>query len=424
MTKRCILIILVIIALLFLSSLLAGCRDSSEVDDNVYVTAIGLDKGANNKVIVTIQYPVYSSQKGDTGGGSSSGGRSNIHSVESPSLLEGIDLMNMSISRRISLLHTKMLIISEDFAREGIGDFLAPLSRFRGVRRTMSVAVSKGSAMEFIQENKTYIGESITKSMELMLAQSKNTGFFPQINFFEFYRDITSNYGNAVAIYAGVNKSTKLEIGSGKKEAPFVIERDVKPGELPRLGTGKSEFVGSALFLGDKMVGSLNPYETRYMLMLRGKFNKGIMTIEDKKAPGKGIILSIRNGRPVKIHGRFEDGRPIIDIDLNIEADIGAIHSRINYENSKLIEDLNEQLKEEIQEGMKKTIDKTKKEYKTDPFEFGKKFAGYFKTIQEWENYKWPSHYPETKVNINVEVNVRRTGLTIDSTPIVGEPKP
>lgn len=417
MFKRCSIFIII---LTLLSLMLTGCRDSSEVDDNIYAVAIGLDKGVNNKVIVTIQYPKYRLARGGEGGATGSGeDTSTVHSVEAPSLLEAIDLMNMAISRRVSLIHTKMLIISEDFAREGIGDFLSPLSRFRETRRTMFVIVTKGTAASFLQENKTTIGPSITKAIELMMAQSRKTGFFPPQNYHYFYRDILSTYGNGYAIYAGINDLQELKIDAGNKKAPLITEGNLKPGEMPRLGPAKREFVGTAVFNGDKMVGSLNAYETRYLLMLRRQFRKGIMTIEDKKAPGKGLIFSIRNGRPTKVNGHFENGKPVIDIDLNIEADIGAIHSRINYESSKLIEDLNKQLKEEIKKGMEKTIEKTKNEYKTDIFGFGKELAGYFSTIQAWENYNWFSHFPETKVNVNVEVNVRRTGLMLESSPIM-----
>lgn len=413
-----------IIIVTLLSLLLTGCRDSSEVDDNIYAVVIGLDKGVNNKVIVTIQYPKYRLARGGEGGATGSGeDTSTVHSVEAPSLLEAIDLMNMAISRRVSLIHTKMLVISEDFAKEGIGDFLAPLTRYRETRRTMFVVVTKGTAEGFMQENKTTIGPSITKAIELMMAQSKNNNFFPPSNFHDFYKDIISTYGNATAIHAGVNNWQDLKTEGGKQEAPLVTQRELKPGELPRRGPAKREFVGTAVFNGDKMVGSLNPYETRYMLMLQGKFRKGIMTIEDEKSPGDGIIVSIRNGRPTKIKGWFDGSNPVIDIDLNIEADIGAIHSRINYESSKLIEDLNKQLEQDIKKGVEKTIDKTKKEFKTDIFEFGKKFAGYFPTIQEWEKYNWLSHYPEAKVNVNVQVNVRRTGLMLDSSPITESPE-
>jgi Ger(x)C family germination protein len=405
---------------MFLSSLLAGCRDASEVDDNIYAIAIGIDKGVNNKVVLTIQYPSYISSRGNEGGESVTKG-SNVHSIEAPSVLEGIDLLNMAISRRVSFIHNKILVISEDLAREGVGDYLAPFGKFRGSRRTMFVVVCKGSAIEFIKENRvSVIGGSVTKTTELMISQSKNTGFFPTVEFHEFYKNITSSYGEAVAIYTGVNNTKEIEVSPGKKESPLVTQGDLKPGELPRVGTSKREYVGTAIFQGDKMVGSFNPYETRYMLILTGKFRKGFLTLEDEKSPGKAIVYSIRYGRSPEIKGRFDDDKPVIDIMLNMEADIDAIQSRINYEDTKMIEELNKQLKNEIKEGVEKTIAKTQKEYKTDIFEFGNKFAGYFQTIDQWEKYNWISQYPEAKVNINVEVNVRRTGHTIYSSPIIG----
>lgn len=46
---------IITIILILLGLILTGCVDSSEVDDNVYAVTIGLDKGVNNKAVVTIQ---------------------------------------------------------------------------------------------------------------------------------------------------------------------------------------------------------------------------------------------------------------------------------------------------------------------------------------------------------------------------------
>lgn len=80
---------------------------------------------------------------------------SNIHTIEASSILEGIDMYGMAISRRVSLMHTKMFVFSEDFAREGVASYLAPITSFMETRRTMHVAVVKGKAEDFIKEDMT-----------------------------------------------------------------------------------------------------------------------------------------------------------------------------------------------------------------------------------------------------------------------------
>jgi len=176
-------------AVLILSSILTafiltGCFDAREIDDEVYAVSIGVDKGKRERLRLTIQYPTY---KGP-GGVESSGGSSDqdnkkaqsdsiVHTIEAPTMLEAIDMLSTTISRRVSLIHAKWVIFSEEFAREGIEGYIAGLERFKETRPSMSIVVVRGTAEEFITENQSSIGGSLSKSIELLLSQSKFTGF-------------------------------------------------------------------------------------------------------------------------------------------------------------------------------------------------------------------------------------------------------
>lgn len=415
--------------LLFLSLLLTGCYDAREVDDQVYSIVIGLDKGVHNRVRLTVQYATYQGGGSGSGGGMEKGGGGGgeeerqsagaiVHTIEAPTILEGLDLLNCAVSRRISMVHTKMIVISEALAREGIANYLGPLARYRETRRTMQMVIVKGSAEKFILENKTSIGESISKTIELMTSQAENTGYFPRVSFHDFYRSTISSYGQAYACYAGVNDFKEIKTGE-QGEGPLKTHLNLVPGKIPRKGVVKREFIGTAVFSGDRMVGSLDGEETRYFLMVKGLFDRGIITIKDPEKPGATIPLDVRLGRKPKIKTRFAGNRPVIDIDLNIEADVGAIQSRISYENINKINELNKALASDIKRGVEDVVKKTQKDYQSDIFYFGENFAHYFPTIEDWEKYNWSSHYPQAQVNVHVEVNIRRTGLMFESSPII-----
>ena len=105
----------IVMCLVLLSILIfTGCtEDSTEIDDQVYTLMIGADKGVNNKVRVTVQFPVYKSGGGDSAGGSSkkssgSGSEGNkedtgevsgtiVETVEAPSTI-GIKENNESLA--------------------------------------------------------------------------------------------------------------------------------------------------------------------------------------------------------------------------------------------------------------------------------------------------------------------------------------
>lgn len=418
----------IVVLSIFIGSFLTGCYDAIEIDDLVYALSLGIDKGEHNKIRVTIQYPTYKSgggggqeqdgKKGEGGmGGSNAAQGSNIHTIEGTSILEALDMYGMAISRRVSLMHTKNLIFSEDIAREGIANYLAPLARFRETRGVMNVVVAKGTAEEFILENKSNIGESLAKAMELMSVQADNTSFFPRVTFYDFYRGLTSPFEQGYMAYAGINDFEKLS-DKPSGTPPLETDKGYEPGELPRKGVTKREFVGTAVFDGDRMVGVLDSDETRYFLMVIGKFKRGIIALEDELAAGDVIPLDLRLSRAPVIKGCFVKGKPVINVELRLEADIGAIQSRINYEERNNVLKLNQQAQKHIEQQIVKVIGKVQKEYKADIFSFGHKIAGYFPTIQEWEKYNWLSHFQEAKIDVNVRLNIRRTGLLINSAKV------
>lgn len=418
MLKRFYVLFLIVPIIL---SCLSGCFDAREIDDEIYAISVGVDKGVNNKLRITVQYPTY---KSDSGGGSSEDqsmaqsknvqGGSNVHTIEAPTMLEGIDMLSMASSRRISLIHTKWLIFSEDFAKLGIGGYLGGLERFRETRTTMSIVITKGKAEDFIKENESNIGSSLSKAVELLMAQANTTGYFPQITFSDFYRNLLSSYKQSVALYGGVNNFKTLE-DKDVEEPQLVTGKGFLPGELPRRGVEKRELVGLAIFDGDKMVGTLDSYETTFYMMLTGNFVSGRVSISDKYSPNHAVVLDLHNSRKPKVKAYFKNGKPIIDLKISMEAELYAIQARTEYEKPNMINDIESQIKEFLFKGMNDTIKKTQEEYGVDIFGFGGWMAGNFFTIDEWEKYNWLSHYKDAVINLDLQLDVRRTGLVFNS---------
>jgi len=401
---------------------LTGCYDAIEIDEEVYTLAIGVDKGVNNVIRVTFQYATY---KEDSGGGMGGGDEESgevsgtiVSTVEAASLLEAINIMNSAVNRQVSLMHAKMLVLSEDFAREGVGKYIEPLTRFREVRELMRIVVCKGKAQDFIKENKALIGSNPSKALELMFEQSKNSGYFPDVIFADFYVDLLTPYGQPVAAYAGVNDFKQLDEGSENEEPPLKTEADIEPGDIPRTGGAKREIFGLVVFDGDRMVGTLSQYETRFFLMGIGEFQRGFFTFIDENEPELIYVIEVQLGRKPSISARMENEVPVIGLKLKLDIDIISIQSRRHYENLDNIDEFESKLQAYFEQGIKDTIKKTQEEYNADIFHFGKKVAGNFKTIQELEDYNWIGHYQEAEINVSVSVDARRSGFIYGATPI------
>lgn len=407
-----------VVFLIIISFPLSGCYDSIEIDQEVYALVIGVDKGVNNMIRVTMQVPTYKDGSGGigNGGGGSGGGEETgevegtiVSTVEAPSLIEGINMLNSASYRRISLSQAKMLVFSEEYARGGVASYIEPLARYREVRELMRVVVCKGLAEDFIKENRTLIGQNIAKDIELAYLQAKSSGYFRDVFFTEFYVALLTPYGQPTAIYAGINDFRQMAEKTGQ-EPPLQTELDIEPGLIPRKGGSKKEMFGTAVFDGDKMVGTLSQNETRFYLMGIGEFESGFFTMEDKNKPGDIIVLEVQAVRKPRIKAGFENGVPVIDLRITLDIDMASIQSRIHYEKLDKINELESYIEAYFVEGIKKTIEKTQQQWNTDIFHFGKKMAGSFRTIQEMEGYNWLSHYQEAEVNVQVQAKIRRSG--------------
>lgn len=420
MRKFLTLTILGIFACLSLTS----CYDATEIDEQAYVLTIGIDQGISNKWRLTLQMPLM---KGETGSGMGGGSDSNSGqqdgydaiTVDAPSFFTGLNMIETSLPRKLNFQHTKFIVISEAMAKSGkLGEFFAPIVRYRQIRRTAHVIVTKGQAGSFIDENKTYIGSRLSKAQELIFLNAERTSYFPHVTLEDLYDGFKSTYRQPVAILGGVNefKSYKEE---GKPWGDEFLPGGIYyAGEMPRKGGNKTEFFGSAVFDGDTMVGELNGDETRMMLIGRGKLERGFFTIPDPVKPEYVIPIDVNQEKEREVKIQLQGKRPIIHLKVALEGDILAVQSRVNYESSELKPVLERAVEQNIKSGLDEVIKKSKS-MKADIMQFGRVASWQFATIPEWEKYFWIKQYENAEITTEVEFTVNRTGTMLKSTSIL-----
>jgi spore germination protein KC len=409
-----------ILLLIIIMVSLTSCYDANEIDNVLHVAAIGVDQGISDKWRLTLQFSTTKESGGGGGGESQSGGGASkgeytFVTIDAPSFFTGINMLDASLPRRLSFIHAQTIIFSEELAKSGlIGEYIAPISRFREIRRSSHVLVIKGKASEFLEENQPFIGNMLSKNFQIMIGESENTGFFPHVTLEHFYTWLKSSNSQPIATLAAVN-----DFGAFKKEGEpwgtqFNTGGNYTAGELPRTGENKIELFGTALFDGDTMVGELNGDETRYMLMVRGEFKRGFFTMQDPKKPEVIIPLDVKSAAKPEIKVTFADIKPVIHVKVGLDADILAVQSGINYEKPELKSLLEETFTQSIVEGINKVIEKCQG-LNTDVFLFGDHASRSFLTIDELEDYNWNSRFKDAEITVEVEFAIRRTGTQIDN---------
>lgn len=406
-----------------------GCWGSRETDEVAYILSIGLDRGEKERFLVTISIANPQNIAGAGAGGGSSGGSAGegglgssvIMSVESSAIIPSLNLFDTSVDRKLSLLHTKAYIISEELAREGLHDLLLPLIRYRELRGTALVLISKGSAREFIDKNKPLLELSPTKQFELMRQLTGTHGLYAVTLFHNFYNDLKSFAVDGTIPLVAIRQGGQGSAGQVAGDSGGHVLGYYEAGEVPITGGNPAQVIGNAVFRGDRMVGIINGEEVRYLLMLQGKFREGKMTVADPLAAGTMVGLLVKQARNPKIRTEIDpEGNVAIDVDIYLEPEIIGIMSGINYETEENKALLEEAISLEIQRGCQELIRRTQEEFRSDIVGFGRKVRYHFWTLPAWEEFRWLEHYPEAEVNVTVHSKIRRTGLQLKTMPHKG----
>jgi spore germination protein KC len=400
-----------------------GCYDRWEPDDLAYVLVMGFDKGVTDKLRLTLQMASFRGQGGDGGGGrQKSGGQSNATeslTVECPSVFTGINIANITTSRRISLMHTKYIVFSEEMARsDDFKKYIMGLPRYREFRKSTHIIICRGKATDFIAANKTFLSMRPAKAFSLILSQQIKDSFVPRGRFSDFYNNLKSDIEGPVAVLGGVNPLKLEQPGEGGRQEQ-VSGGEYVAGEVPREGGVKRDLFGAAVFRGPKMVGELDGDETRVLGMVTGDLIRGFFTIKDPENPDCIVALDVRPARRPRMKVNVKGDRPVGDLTLRLEGEILSVQSGVHYESKEKKAVLEAAFEQVIKEEIDNLVEKGQNEFRSDIFGFGRSAVTHFLTNKQWSDYNWAEKYPTAIVNTKVDFIIRRTGMLLKESPFV-----
>lgn len=398
--------------------LTVGCNGARQVDEIAFVLAMGVDQAPDGQLVVTYQVAIPRKMAGssDSGGGKGDGEEPFINmSVTAPSLAEARNLLNSSVSRVPNLSHIKMFVVGEEQARRGLGDTIGPLTRFREFRGSMFIIVARGTAKGFLEKNKPKLETTPSKYVESMMGAADETGYYLPTNLHDFYLRLKSGSASPFAVMAAINPRT----GQGKPARPPVPGEeapDYQAGQIPREGGDPAEFLGLAVFHGDKLQGVLSGQETRMLAMLLNKYPRGFVVVSDPLAPAHNVNVIMRLSHPPRISVVMADGHPVISVDILLEGEITSIPSGINYEQSDYRPLLETQISQVMQQEMLAMLRHTQA-CQADVAGFGYWLRPQYATYQEWEAVNWNSLYCNAEFNVTINTRLHRTGLLWRTSP-------
>ncbi|KPH74540.1 hypothetical protein AFL42_09965 [Oceanobacillus caeni] len=381
--------------ILFMIIILSGCWDSKELTDISIVTILGIDK-EDDKYKVTVQILNPGEIAGDTG---TTQPAVNTYTETGNTLIEAIRRLTSIAPRKIYLSHLRIVIFGEEFAREGIGGVLDFLSRDHEMRTDFFFAVAKDYAAEDVLKILTPLEQIPGNNIWGMIKTSEKIwAGVTSVNIDDLVSSITSK-GKEASI-TGLSITDDPEVGSKltnlEKSLPYT----------------RIETYNEGAFRNDKLVDWLTEAQTRTVNNINGKVQSTVTTIPCGK--NGDLSLEVFNTK-VEKKAKVKGDTPKMEVNIRVESNIADVSCTVDLTDPNEITKLEKKHEKDIEKTTRDSI-KEIQEMGVDLFGFGEKFKmsnfKYWKTVEdEWDEV----FSDQLEVDINVDVQIRRTGTTNQS---------
>lgn len=316
---------------------LSGCWNYTEIDDMSIVAGVAIDKNKEeNNLQLTVEMV-------DTQGGMQQSQASfKMISLTGNTIFDIARNMISVTGKKLFWSHAKVIILSEEVAREGLIKVIDWYSRDTETRADVFVFVSnEKNAREVLNlnsETKTILSYELAQ----MMRDEIFTSTAPVVEIWDFIDKLETLGNNAVAP---------------------LIDISEKNGQ-------KNERVnGTAVFVRDRMVGKLDGEETKYSLFAKNKIKGGVLEVENAKGiPTYSLeILSSRT----KVKPKWVDGRIEMQIHTVTHTGLDEAMSSEGFAGDESIQAIEKRAGEALQQKILSVIRKVQREYHADIFGFG-----------------------------------------------------
>lgn len=370
----------------------SGCWSRRELSELAIVLGAGVDRAPDNQVRLTLQLARPGSF---TGGGTIPGGKNEptawVISETGETLLDAQRKMAGRISRQIYWAHNIVLIFGEEAARYGIRHYNNFFTRGPQSRETVWVMVAEGEARDILE---THAGLESSSAQDIgSLARSKKV-----------YSVIYKDFIVMLATMGSNPVVPRVEI----VESGVVLGGEAQERPVDHKGAA---LTGTAVFREERLAGWLDESETRGMTWLRGEMMKGIVTVPSLNYPDKNTSVEITRGH-AEVEPQYDGESVWFDVKLTIEGDLLELQDKEEILEREVRKSIEKTIAGEVQKEARVTLDKAQRELGLDIFNFGvafhRKYPGIWPEIKD----NWDEIFAGAGVNIDVEMDIRRSGMT------------
>lgn len=375
-TKKIILIILLFINTLNLTS----CWNYREINEVAIVGGMALDKNKENgRYIMTVEIMLPEASDGLNM-------KPEVYTMEGDTLFDAVRNFIAETGVKLYWSHLRVVILSQDVAKEGIVPVLDLFIRDAELRTDVWLLVSKDkTAKVILEEGTAKIHDTVSFHLHDMLKTEASISKYKGVQFWDFVKTL-SEEGSSPFL-------PTTELVNKKKE------------KIPKI-------YGTAVFKKEKMVGWLDGIETRSLLFIRNQIKGGVISIKNVTDFNTDVTLEIFKSK-TKLKPELRDGKLVMNIDVVTDVGIAEIDSTQDLISDKGREKVKKDAEMLIRKQIEKVIKKVQKEYKSDIFGFSNAICRTMPKV--WKKIKkdWEEVFIELDIKVNTKINIKESALTL-----------
>lgn len=386
-------------ALLACLTLLGGCGGGQEIESCLFVLAMAVDPAENGNLTVTVK--ALSGTQEAVGGASDETAPQEdgeqaqpaartletpepgyiVLSATAPSCLRALSLLSATTPRTVNLSQLQEIVISRTLAEtDATLSILKEIYAMYRANGEAIVVVTPDDAGDFIRRQRAILGVRLSKYLEVLFDHfSQIDTIPPDAQLAAVISAMESSVTDATAVYAAGNAFDSTLLLSG------AADLDRLPGHLPRTSPAENEYLGTALFSGARMTGTLTGEETGILCLMMGRAQRHSAFIGNAQY---AVSLPTRVKRTLEADGA-----------LGVRVHMNLTHVAGVRENTQA--DIAAQIKRACVDVLLKL-----RAASCDAVGFGRLAIRRHLTIADWEAQNWAQDYEGRPVRAAVHVKV------------------
>lgn len=384
---------LLLAASLFLCLLLlSGCSGGMEIESGLFVLSMAVDPAPEGNLTVTIkalsgtQEAESPAQESTAATGQSAAEETEpgyiVMSATAQSCLRALDLLSATTPRTLNLSQLKEIVLSETLARtQATLSILKEIHSLYRAGGDAVVVVTPDDAGDFIRRQRAVLGVRLSKYLQVLFEHYAEIDVIPpNAQLSSVIAAMESSAGDAAAVYAASNAFDSTLI------LPDTPETDRLPGHLPRTSPAQNEYLGSAIFSGAQMTGTLTGDETGLLCLLTGNARTRTFTINGAQ---------YKSNVATRVTRKIDKSTGVLHVIIRMNL------TRIAGESGESAQDIARQ----IESGAAALIERLQA-MESDAIGFGSIAVRRTLTIDQWERAGWRTDYPQRSVQVTAYVRL------------------